>query len=79
MYKIENGIIHGSSFALHVDKIEFLTWRLNEDTGDYWVKLHIESGKEIRLKVSENDLREITEWKYNDKIELEIGDFYGLD
>lgn len=79
MYKIENGIIHGSSFALHVDNIEFLTWRLNEDTGDYWVKLHIGSGKEIRLKVSEEDLREITEWKYNSDIDLEIGDEYGLD
>ena len=78
MYKIEKGIIHGSSYAVHVDKIEFLTWRLNEDTGDFWVKLHIESGKEIRLKVSEQDLRDIIDWKY-DNVELEIGDEYGLD
>lgn len=79
MYKIENGLIHGSSFALHVDRIEFLTWRLNEETEEFWVKLHTTSGKEIRLKVSEENLRDIVDWKYNDNYELKLGDKYDLD
>ena len=79
MFKIENGLIHGASYALHVDKIEFLTWRLNEETEEFWVKLHTPSGKEIRLKVSEQDLRDIVDWKYNGDYELEIGDEFGLD
>jgi len=79
MYEIENEVIHGSSYALHVDNIEFLTWRLNEETGDYWVKLHTTSGKEIRLKVSTQDLKDIVDWKYNGNYNLDIGDEFGMD
>tara|TARA_R110000744_G_scaffold147724_2_gene260755 strand:+ start:1904 stop:2149 length:246 start_codon:yes stop_codon:yes gene_type:complete len=79
MYKISNGIMHGSSFVVKLDTIEFLTMRLNEETGEYWLKLHLPSGKEIRLKVSETDVREITnEWTQKN-INMKIGDENGLD
>ncbi len=79
MFKIENRIMHGSSYALHLDNIEFLTWRLNVETKDYWVKLHLPSGKEIRIKVGEDDLRDIVDEVYQETLELDIGDEYGLD
>jgi len=79
MFKIENRIMHGSSYALNLDNIEFLTWRLNEETKDYWVKLHLPSGKEIRIKVAEDDLRDIVDEVYQETLELDIGDEYGLD
>ena len=59
MFKIENGVIHGSSYATLLRTVEFVTWRLNEDSGEYWMKFHVPSGKEIRIKVNEEDLRSI--------------------
>ena len=79
MFKIENGIIHGSSFALPLNEIEFITWRLNEDTGLYWVKMHLPSGKEIRIKVSESELRRIVNVWNNKDIVLKLGDDNELD
>jgi hypothetical protein len=77
MFKIENRIIHGTSFIISLDNVEFITWRLNEDTGDYWVKLHIPSGKEIRIKVGEEELRNIVDiWSASSNIYLKIGDDY---
>lgn len=79
MYRISNGIIHGSSFVVELNTVEFLTFRLNEDTNEYWMKLHLPSGKEIRLKVSETDVRKITnEWTQKN-INMKIGDDNGLD
>jgi hypothetical protein len=78
-FKIDGGLIHGSSYALHVDNIEFITWRLNEDSGEYWVKLHLPSGKEVRIKVDLDELQRIVDWKYQGNYELEIGVEYGLD
>jgi len=79
MYTISNGIIHGASFVVELNTVEFLTFRLNEDTNEYWLKLHLPSGKEIRLKVSETDVREITnEWTQKN-INMKIGDENGLD
>tara|TARA_R110002050_G_scaffold164481_1_gene294533 strand:- start:3880 stop:4119 length:240 start_codon:yes stop_codon:yes gene_type:complete len=74
MYKIDNGYIHGKSYAVLLNNVEFITWRLNEDTGEYWVKLHLPSGKEIRIKVSTFGLLEITGQWANNKIEIEIGE-----
>ena len=77
MFKIENRMIHGTSFIISLDNVEFITWRLNEDTGDYWVKLHIPSGKEIRIKVGEEELRNIVDiWSASSNIYLKIGDDY---
>jgi len=79
MFKIEDGVIHGSSFAVKIETVEFLTWRLNEESSMYWVKFHLPSGKEIRVKVPEDDLRDIVDAVYQDTLELQIGEEYGLD
>jgi len=79
MFKIENRIIHDVSFAVSLDSVEFVTWRKNDDTGDYWVKLHLPSGKEIRIKVSAMALRDIVDEIYNGQYELELGDYNELD
>ena len=50
-YKIDRKVLHGTSFSVSLDTVEFMTWRRNEDTGDYWVKFHVPSGKEIRIKI----------------------------
>tara|TARA_R100000656_G_C3957083_1_gene129371 strand:- start:2042 stop:2284 length:243 start_codon:yes stop_codon:yes gene_type:complete len=79
MYTIQDRYIHGNSYALLMDNIEFLTWRFNEETKQYWLKLHVPSGKEIRIRVSENELRDIVDtWSMN-MMELDIGDEHGLD
>ena len=63
MHEIEGRMIHGLSFAISLNEIEFITWRMNEDTGDYWVKFHTPSSKEIRIKVSLDHLNFILgEW-----------------
>ena len=56
-YTITNNIIHGKSFAFPIGNADFTTWRLNDDTGEYWMKFHFPSGKEIRLKVTEEELK----------------------
>lgn len=73
MYKIENGIIHGSSFATTLRTVEFMTWRLNEETGEYWMKFHLPSGKEIRIKVDEDGLRDIVEDWAEINLDLKLG------
>ena len=79
MYNLENGIVHGATYAVKLDDIEFFTWRYNEESGQYWIKFHVPSGKEVRIKVSENELREIVdEWALA-PLELSIGDENGLD
>lgn len=57
---INNTIIKGSSYWFNVTKVDFTTRRMNDDTGEFWVKFHFPSGKEIRIKVDEEDLDEIT-------------------
>ena len=81
MYEIDDmsKVIHGASYAVALDTIEFITWRLNEETNNYWVKLHLPSGKEIRIKVSEFDLLDIVNQRYNGDIKLDIGDEDELD
>ena len=79
MYKIDNGIVHGSSYAIRLKEVELLTWRLNEETNEYWLKFHVPSGKEVRIKVAEYDVRHIVEEWALTEIDLEIGDEYGLD
>jgi|TARA_B100000035_G_scaffold187662_1_gene160163 hypothetical protein len=63
VYQISGQIIHGHSFAVHLETVEFLTVRLNEETGEYWLKMHLPSGKEIRIKVDYLQLNSIMgEW-----------------
>jgi len=80
MYEITNGIMHGASFVVKLNTIEFLTMRLNEETGEYWLKMHLPSGKEVRIRVSEAQVRDISEqWSGGKNINLNIGDDNGLD
>ena len=79
MFKIENGVIHGSSYATLLRTVEFITWRLNEDSGEYWMKFHVPSGKEIRIKVNEEDLRSILNDWAEYELKLELGDDDELD
>jgi hypothetical protein len=79
-YTIKERVIYGGSFCASLDNIEFITWRLNEDTGEYWVKFHMPSSKEIRIKVDEIDLQLIVEeWSLEEGLELKLGGEYGLD
>ena len=78
-YTIQDRYIHGNSYALLMDNIEFLTWRFNEETNQYWLKLHVPSGKEIRIRVGENELRDIVDTWCMNMMELDIGDEHGLD
>ena len=57
---IDNRIIKGNSFWFNVTKVDFTTRRMNDETGEYWVKFHFPSGKEIRIKVDRKDLDELT-------------------
>lgn len=79
IFKIENGIIHGCSYATLLRTVEFITWRLNEDSGEYWMKFHVPSGKEIRIKVNEEDLRSILNDWAEYELKLELGDEDELD
>tara|TARA_R100000231_G_C5283688_1_gene152403 strand:+ start:138 stop:380 length:243 start_codon:yes stop_codon:yes gene_type:complete len=79
MFKIEDGVIHGSSFAVKIETVEFLTWRLNEESSMYWVKFHLPSGKEIRIQVEEESLRDIVDEWGNGNIDLDLVNNNGLD
>ncbi len=59
MFEVTQDFIHGASFALHFKNIDFVTWRRNTDTGEYWIKLHTQSGKEIRLHSSLEELNDL--------------------
>ena len=62
-YTISNDVIHGGSYAINFDYIDFITWKKNFETGEFWVKFHTNSGKEIRLKVTLLELNDILqEW-----------------
>ena len=82
-FQITGDFIHGASFALHMSKIDFITWRRNVDTGAYWIKFHSASGKEIRVQTSVSDLNYILD-KYSEykgskpKLKYE-SDAYELD
>tara|TARA_B100000686_G_C16723621_1_gene936450 strand:- start:543 stop:836 length:294 start_codon:yes stop_codon:yes gene_type:complete len=62
-FHVSGKVIHGASFAVMLNEVEFLTWKKNDDTGDYWVKFHTPSSKEIRIKVGLEHLNFILgEW-----------------
>ena len=62
-FHISDKVIHGNTFAILLKEIEFMTWKLNRDSGNYWLKFHTPSSKEIRIKVSKDHLNLILgEW-----------------
>ena len=61
--KIEQTFVQGRSFCFPLTQVCFVTWRLNDETGHYWLKFHFNSSKEIRVKVSLVEVNEIlTAW-----------------
>tara|TARA_R110000751_G_scaffold302624_2_gene416772 strand:+ start:162 stop:446 length:285 start_codon:yes stop_codon:yes gene_type:complete len=64
----ETPTIHGNSFAIKASNVDFITSKQNMDTGEYWCKLHSISGKEIRLKVSLEDLNKILQVYGNENV-----------
>ena len=62
-------VIHGGSYAIKVANIDFLTWKKNHETGEYWAKLHTVSGKEIRMKVSFEGLNDLLSITMNKNVE----------
>lgn len=61
-------VIHGGSYAIKVSQIDFITWKKNFETGEYWVKFHTLSGKEIRLRVELLELNDILQTWGNDEV-----------
>ena len=62
-FRVSQDVIHGGSYAIRFSNVDFVTWKKNFETGEYWVKLHTMSGKEIRLKVNHQGLNDIlTTW-----------------
>ena len=74
-------VIHGRSFAFLMDDVDFLTWKYNPDTGDYWTKFHLVS-KDVRVNLSLTELNELLE-QWNgitfDPNEYKNGDRHELD
>ena len=63
-------VIHGGSYSIPVENVDFLTWKRNLETGKYWLKLHTMSGKEIRLQVNIDELNQIMKACGNDDCEF---------
>lgn len=53
--------VQGRSFCFPLSQVCFVTWRMNDETGSYWLKFHFNSGKEIRIKVDKTELNDIIE------------------
>ena len=66
--------IHGGSFCIDAENIDFMTWKRNVETGLFWVKLHTLSGKEIRLRVNFKELNEGLRVTGNSLVEYKNGD-----
>ena len=59
-YADDDDVIHGQSYAIRTNNIDFVTWKRNNETrNEYWMKLHTKSSKEIRIKVDLDGLNEI--------------------
>tara|TARA_R100000152_G_C6671413_1_gene107645 strand:+ start:371 stop:658 length:288 start_codon:yes stop_codon:yes gene_type:complete len=70
----DNSVIHGGSYSIPVSNVDFVTWKKNVETGEFWVKLHTLSGKEIRLRVNFKELNEILRVTGNSLVEYKNGD-----
>jgi hypothetical protein len=57
-----------------VAHVDFTTWKKNHETGEFWVKLHTMSGKEIRLRVSFEGLNKILKITGNNSVQYTNGD-----
>jgi len=51
--------VQGRSFCFPLSHVSFITWRMNDETGSYWLKFHFTSGKEIRITVNLGELNNL--------------------
>jgi len=77
-FNIEGRFVHGSSFAIHMDNVDFMTWRMNEDSGEYWVKFHY-TKKEVRVKVNVEELHDLISVWAGQELNIKIGEKNGMD
>ena len=61
-------VIHGGSYAIKAENIDFLTWKKNHETGEYWAKFHTISGKEIRLRINYEELGDLLKIVMNENV-----------
>lgn len=71
--------IHGGSFCINVDNVDFMTWKRNIETGLFWVKLHTLSGKEVRVKSNAEGLTKLLMITGNNDVKYEYGDYNELE
>ena len=71
--------IHGGSFCIDSENIDFMTWKRNVETGLFWVKLHTKSGKEVRVKSSSEGLDRLLMIIGNADVKYEYGDYNELE
>jgi len=71
--------IHGGSFCIDSENIDFMTWKRNVETGLFWVKLHTKSGKEVRVKSSSEGLDRLLMVIGNADVKYEYGDYNELE
>lgn len=64
----ERAVIHGGSYSIPTRNVDFVTWKKNIETGEYWAKLHTASGKEVRLKVTFEELNRLLQSCGNDEV-----------
>ncbi len=77
-FRVQDRFVHGSSFAIHMDSVDFLTWRMNEDTGQYWVKFHY-GQKEVRIRVTPTELQQLVAVWAGQELDIKIGDKHDMD
>ena len=66
-------IIKKDNFIFDLKEVEFITWSHNHDDGRWFIKFHLPSGKECRVKVEEVD-EIIDKWNA-----IKDGDYNELD
>lgn len=56
-----NFVIKENTFIINLNKVDFITFKLNEENfGEYWIKFHI-GGKEARYICDIDELKDILE------------------
>ena len=48
-------IIKEDNFIFDLKEVELITWSHNHDDGRWFIKFHLPSGKECRIKVEEKE------------------------
>ena len=66
-----NYIVYLEQGVINLQDVEFITWRQNDKNQDWWAKLHMPSGKDVRLiYASKPELMDLIELWEEARIEL---------